>query len=84
VTHARAKIRQAPVRAAVGGLHLLDSTPEHIAWTGDRLREVGLQELLAAHCTGTPAIEHFGAHVVPEGKRALELGVGGTFVLPAR
>jgi 7,8-dihydropterin-6-yl-methyl-4-(beta-D-ribofuranosyl)aminobenzene 5'-phosphate synthase len=83
VTHARAKIRQAPLRAAVGGFHLMDATPAHIEWTGERLREVGLQELLAAHCTGEAAIRHFGAHVVPEGARAVELGVGGRFSLPA-
>jgi 7,8-dihydropterin-6-yl-methyl-4-(beta-D-ribofuranosyl)aminobenzene 5'-phosphate synthase len=82
VTHARARIREAPLRAAVGGFHLMDATPEQIAWTGDRLREVGLHELLAAHCTGEPAIRHFGAQVVPKGERSLELGVGGRFELP--
>lgn len=84
VTHARARIREAPVRAAVGGFHLMESTPAHIEWTGERLREVGLGELLAAHCTGDAAIQHFGAHVVPKGKRTLELGVGDSFVLPVR
>jgi hypothetical protein len=44
---------------------------------------VGLQELYAAHCTGDAAIEHFGAHVVAAGGRALELGVGGELRLPA-
>lgn len=83
VTLARASIREAPLRAAVGGFHLMDATPAHIEWTGERLREVGLQELLAAHCTGEPAIRHFGEHVVPKGGRAVELGVGGTFVLGA-
>lgn len=83
VTHARARIREAPIRAAVGGFHLMDSTPAHIEWTGDRLREVGLGELLAAHCTGEPAIRHFGEQVVPKGGRAVELGVGGRFELHA-
>lgn len=53
-----------------------------IAPPGERLREVGLGELLAAHCTGEAAIRHFGAQVVPEGARAVELGVGGRFALP--
>ena len=56
--------------------------PEHQR-TGDRLREVGLGELLAAHCTGEPAIRHFGEQVVPKGGRAVELGVGGRFELHA-
>lgn len=83
VTHARASIREAPVRAAVGGFHLMDATPAQIEWTGERLREAGLQELLAAHCTGEPAIRHFGEHVVRKGGRAVELGVGGRFELHA-
>jgi 7,8-dihydropterin-6-yl-methyl-4-(beta-D-ribofuranosyl)aminobenzene 5'-phosphate synthase len=83
VAHARASIRRAPLRAAVGGLHLMDATPAQLAWTGERLREAGLRELFAAHCTGEAAIRHFGAHVVAEGGRAVELGVGDRFAVPA-
>jgi 7,8-dihydropterin-6-yl-methyl-4-(beta-D-ribofuranosyl)aminobenzene 5'-phosphate synthase len=82
VTHARATIRAAPLRAAVGGFHLMDAAPAHLEWTGARLREVGLGELLAAHCTGDAAVRHFGAHVVPAGGRAAALGVGDRFTLP--
>jgi 7,8-dihydropterin-6-yl-methyl-4-(beta-D-ribofuranosyl)aminobenzene 5'-phosphate synthase len=82
VTHARARIREAPLRAAVGGFHLMDATPAHLEWTGTQLRAVGVQELLGAHCTGRDAIQHFGAHVVAEGGRAVELGVGESFSLP--
>lgn len=81
VTHARATIRAAPLRAAVGGFHLMDASPAHLEWTGARLREVGLGELLGAHCTGEAAVRHFGAQVVAEGGRAVELGVGERFVL---
>lgn len=83
VAHARSTIRSAPLRAAVGGFHLMDATPAQIEWTGEQLRAVGLQELYAAHCTGDAAIEHFGAQVVPAGGRAVELGVGGQLRLPA-
>ncbi len=81
VTHARARIRAAPVRALVGGLHLHQATAAQIEWTGERLREVGLLELDAAHCTGEAALAHLAAHVVPEAGRAMELRVGERFTL---
>lgn len=81
VTHARQRIRAAPVRAAMGGFHLKDASAEHLAWTGERLREVELREFLGAHCTGAAAVRRFGAEVVPPEGRAAELGVGGRFTL---
>lgn len=81
VTHARRVIRAAPVRAAVGGFHLMDASAEHLGWTGQQLREAELQELLGAHCTGRTAVRRFRDEVVPPGSRSVELGVGGRFAL---
>jgi 7,8-dihydropterin-6-yl-methyl-4-(beta-D-ribofuranosyl)aminobenzene 5'-phosphate synthase len=53
--HARKVVRGAPVHAVVGGLHLLDADDAKLVWTGGKLREFGVQHLLAAHCTGIEA-----------------------------
>ena len=45
-----------PIRAVVGGLHLLDADETSLAWTAERMREAGLRQLLGAHCTGLEAV----------------------------
>ncbi len=50
--YARARVRNAPVHALVGGLHLVDATDETVDWTAGKLKGFGLQNLLGAHCTG--------------------------------
>ena len=56
VDFARSRFEMAPIYAAVGGFHLLDSTDEHLAWTAEKLRNAGLQHFLGAHCTGIEAV----------------------------
>jgi 7,8-dihydropterin-6-yl-methyl-4-(beta-D-ribofuranosyl)aminobenzene 5'-phosphate synthase len=53
---ARERIREAPVFAVVGGLHLFDADRAALDWTADKLREMGLGHLLGAHCTGLEAV----------------------------
>jgi 7,8-dihydropterin-6-yl-methyl-4-(beta-D-ribofuranosyl)aminobenzene 5'-phosphate synthase len=45
-----------PIRAVVGGLHLLDADETSLAWTAERMREAGVRQLLGAHCTGLEAV----------------------------
>jgi 7,8-dihydropterin-6-yl-methyl-4-(beta-D-ribofuranosyl)aminobenzene 5'-phosphate synthase len=45
-----------PVRAVLGGLHLLDADEAQLAWTAGRMRSAGMQYLLGAHCTGIEAL----------------------------
>src|SRR5581483_7756249 len=47
---ARERIREAPVFAVVGGLHLFDADRAALDWTADKLRGMGLGHLLGAHC----------------------------------
>ena len=54
--YARAKIRQAPIHAAIGGFHLYAASDETLAWTAGKMKEFGLQQLLGAHCTGIEAV----------------------------
>src|SRR5579859_7678988 len=50
--YARATVRNAPLEAVVGGLHLYSGSDEVIAWTASQLKNMGLRHLLGAHCTG--------------------------------
>ena len=42
--------------AALGGFHLFPASDETIDWTADKLRGMGLENLLGAHCTGIEAV----------------------------
>lgn len=54
--YARTKVRKAPLHAVLGGIHLYEASDETLAWTGAKLKEFGLQNLLGAHCTGIEAV----------------------------
>jgi 7,8-dihydropterin-6-yl-methyl-4-(beta-D-ribofuranosyl)aminobenzene 5'-phosphate synthase len=44
-----------PIRALVGGMHLVTAAPERITRTIEELRRLNVQQLVPAHCTGMPA-----------------------------
>jgi 7,8-dihydropterin-6-yl-methyl-4-(beta-D-ribofuranosyl)aminobenzene 5'-phosphate synthase len=54
--YARAKIRNAPIHAALGGFHLYQASDETLAWTAGKLKEFGIENFLGAHCTGIEAV----------------------------
>ena len=54
--YAREVVRQAPVHAVVGGLHLFAADEATLDWTAGRLRGMGLGHLLGAHCTGVETV----------------------------
>jgi 7,8-dihydropterin-6-yl-methyl-4-(beta-D-ribofuranosyl)aminobenzene 5'-phosphate synthase len=54
--YAREAIRDAPVFAVVGGLHLFNADEQTLDWTAGKLRGMGLSHLLGAHCTGIEAV----------------------------
>ena len=47
----RTTIVDAPIHALMGGLHLFAASDETLGWTADKLREIGVQHLMAGHCT---------------------------------
>ena len=49
-----------PIRAVIGGMHLVAASPERIARTIEELRRLGIQQLVSGHCTGMPATVAFG------------------------
>ena len=79
--YARAKIRKAPIHAAIGGFHLYQASDDHLAWTAGKLKEFGLQQLLGAHCTGIEAVYRIRELAGLSRKTAAVGAVGGGFNL---
>ncbi len=79
--YARKVVREAPVLAAVGGFHLFAATDATLEWTGNKLKEFGLRNLLGAHCTGLEAVYRLRAILGLTRKTAVVGAVGSSFTL---
>lgn len=79
--YARSRVRNAPLRAVLGGIHLYEASDETLAWTGAKLREFGLQNLLGAHCTGIEAVYRLRQSTGLTRKTSAVGAVGGGFTL---
>ncbi len=44
------------VFAVLGGMHLLDAKTEQVDWTANKLKAMGIQYFLGAHCTGLNSV----------------------------
>jgi 7,8-dihydropterin-6-yl-methyl-4-(beta-D-ribofuranosyl)aminobenzene 5'-phosphate synthase len=44
-----------PIRAVIGGMHLIGASPHRIERTVEELQRIGVKRLAPAHCTGMPA-----------------------------
>jgi 7,8-dihydropterin-6-yl-methyl-4-(beta-D-ribofuranosyl)aminobenzene 5'-phosphate synthase len=54
--YAREQIREAPVYAVLGGLHLFPADEKTLDWTSAELKRMGLAHVLGAHCTGVETV----------------------------
>jgi len=79
--YARSVIRPAPIHAALGGFHLLEADDEHLEWTASRLRDLGLEHFLGAHCTGIEAVFRIREHAGLTRETCVVGAVGATFSL---
>jgi 7,8-dihydropterin-6-yl-methyl-4-(beta-D-ribofuranosyl)aminobenzene 5'-phosphate synthase len=79
--YARKVVRPAPVIAAIGGFHLFAASDEALQWTGTKLKEFGVQQLLGAHCTGIEALYRLRAILGLSRKTAVVGAVGSSFTL---
>ena len=79
--YARKIVRQAPVIAAIGGFHLFAANDETLQWTGSKLKEFGVQQLLGAHCTGIEAVYRLRTMLGLTRKTAVVGAVGSTYTL---
>jgi len=74
-------LRDEPINLVFGGFHLFDSPPEHVSATVAAVREMGIQQVGATHCTGDAAIEAFRREW---GEDFVPLGVGRVLTFRAR
>jgi 7,8-dihydropterin-6-yl-methyl-4-(beta-D-ribofuranosyl)aminobenzene 5'-phosphate synthase len=79
MAQAREMVPGAPVRAVVGGLHLLDADEKSLAWTAERMREAGVRHLLGAHCTGLEAVYRLRALLGLDRATAVVGAVGSSY-----
>jgi 7,8-dihydropterin-6-yl-methyl-4-(beta-D-ribofuranosyl)aminobenzene 5'-phosphate synthase len=79
--YARKKVRNAPVHAVIGGLHLYQADDERLKWTAGKLREFGVQNILGAHCTGIEATYRLREQVGLSRQTAAVAAVGAEFKL---
>ena len=81
VEQARRAVREAPLHALVGGLHLFPLDDERLDWTADKLRAFGLENLVGAHCTGLEAVYRLRAKDGLSRQTAVVGAVGASFEL---
>jgi 7,8-dihydropterin-6-yl-methyl-4-(beta-D-ribofuranosyl)aminobenzene 5'-phosphate synthase len=79
--YARKVVREAPLHAVLGGLHLFALDDERLDWTADKLKSLGLESLLGAHCTGIEAVYKLRRRAGLTRKTCMVGAVGATFVL---
>src|SRR5262245_5841287 len=81
LTDAHDEFHKRAVYGGVGGLHLFAATDEQLDWTGDKMKEFGVANLLGAHCTGIEAVYRLRRRVGLSRKTAVVATVGSTFTL---
>jgi 7,8-dihydropterin-6-yl-methyl-4-(beta-D-ribofuranosyl)aminobenzene 5'-phosphate synthase len=78
--HIQSAIADEPIHALMGGLHLFAASDEVLGWTGDRLREIGVQHLMAGHCTGIEPLLRLRISLDLSRRTAVVGAVGSRFV----
>lgn len=79
--YSRKKIREAPVHALIGGIHLYQADDEKLNWTAAKMREFGVQNFLGAHCTGIESTIRLRELTGLSRKTAAVAAVGAEFKL---
>lgn len=83
VEYARTIVRPARVHALIGGVHLFNANDKTLAWTSDRLREFGVDNLIGAHCTGIETVYRLRDSLGLNRAHAVVGAVGADFELGA-
>ena len=78
---ARTIARPARIHALIGGIHLFDASEETLKWTGDKLREFGVENLIGAHCTGVETVYRLRHDLGLDRAHAVVGAVGASFEL---
>ena len=78
--HIRENIAALPIHALMGGLHLFAASDEVLGWTADKLREIGVEHLMAGHCTGIEPLIRLRTGLNLNRRTAVVGAVGSQFV----
>lgn len=81
IDYAREMLGAKPIHAVLGGFHLMEASDEQLTWTGERLRERNVENLVGAHCTGLEALFRLRAGTRLARKNAVVGAVGASFSL---
>ena len=76
----QASIQDQPIHALMGGMHLYAADDQTLGWTADRLRDLGLQHLMAGHCTGVEPLVRLRTGLNLNRRTAVVGAVGSRFV----
>ena len=80
LTHVQESIGDRPIHALMGGLHLFNASDQTLGWTADRLREIGVEHLMAGHCTGIEPLMRLRTGLNLSRRTAVVGAVGSRFV----
>lgn len=75
------QIQDEAIHALMGGLHLFAASDETLQWTGDMLKDIGVENLMAGHCTGIEPLIRLRASLELSRRTAVVGAVGSRFVL---
>jgi 7,8-dihydropterin-6-yl-methyl-4-(beta-D-ribofuranosyl)aminobenzene 5'-phosphate synthase len=81
LTQVRSQIQNKPIHALMGGMHLYAADDATLRWTADKLNDIGLQNLMAGHCTGVEPLVRLRADLHLDRSTAVIGSVGSRFVL---
>ena len=79
--HVRSEVQDQPIHALMGGMHLFAADEATLGWTADRLRDIGLEHLMAGHCTGIEPLMRLRTGLGLSRSTAVVGAVGSRFVL---
>lgn len=74
-------IQDHSIHALMGGMHLYSATDETLEWTAGKLVDIGVQNLMAGHCTGVEPMFRLREGLNLNRKTAVIGAVGSRFVL---
>jgi 7,8-dihydropterin-6-yl-methyl-4-(beta-D-ribofuranosyl)aminobenzene 5'-phosphate synthase len=69
------------VHALIGGIHLFNASDATLAWTAEKLRDVGVDNFLGAHCTGIETVYRFRRELALDRAHCVVAAVGAGFEL---
>lgn len=77
----RREIQDHSIHALMGGMHLYAATDDTLRWTSDKLNGIGIQHLMAGHCTGIEPMFRLREGLGLDRESAVVGAVGSRFVL---